>query len=284
MEEIHWLRKKSARPMRELSVNGTVLLTFPLLEETGIVKHGFSTRYGGVSRGVFSSMNLSFQRGDEEACVRENFRRIAEALGTTTEHMVFSDQTHTTNVRVVTKADCGKGVHRPLDYHDVDGLVTNELEVMLVTFYADCVPIYLVDTKNRAIGLCHSGWRGTAGKISRETLRVMRGSFGTRPEDVTAAIGPSICQDCYEVSEDVALEMEKSFGRERMGEIVYRKENGKYQLDLWRANQIALLEAGVSEERIQTTDICTRCNAEHLFSHRATAGKRGSLAAFLGLK
>lgn len=287
---MNWKRKAhsgrgtAAEGMQIVTKGEVVYLTFPLLEKTGLVKHGFSTRMGGVSEGMFSSMNLSFSRGDREEDVRENFKRMAEALGTDTERMVFSDQTHTANVRVITQEDRGKGIHRPLDYSDVDGLVTNEPGIMLVTFYADCVPIYLVDTKHRVIGLCHSGWRGTVGKISQETLRVMKEHYQTEPEDVIAAIGPSICQDCYEVSRDVVEEVEKSFGGEWMEELAYKKENGKYQLDLWRANEIALLQAGVPEYQIQTTDICTCCNSDYLFSHRATAGKRGNLAAFLELK
>ena len=281
---MNWNRKESDNPIQEATHGEVAYLMFPLLEKTGLVKHGFSTRIGGVSEGIFSSMNLSFHRGDKEECVHENFRRMAEALGTRTEHMVFSNQTHTTNVRVVTKEDQGKGIHRPLDYQDIDGLVTNEREVMLVTVYADCVPVYLVDTKHKAIGLCHSGWRGTVGKISQETLRVMKENFQTEAEDVIVGIGPSICQDCYEVSEDVVLEVEKSFGKEYMGELVYAKENGKYQLNLWRANELALLQAGVPKQQIQTTDICTCCNSRYLFSHRATAGRRGNLAAFLELK
>lgn len=287
---MHWKRKKhsgremAAEGMQVVTQGEVVYLAFPLLEKTGIVKHGFSTRMGGISEGMFSSMNLSFQRGDRAEYVQENFKRMAKALGTDTERMVFSDQTHTTNVRVITQEDKGKGIHRPLDYSDIDGLVTNEPGIMLVTFYADCVPVYLVDTKRRVIGLCHSGWRGTVGKISQETLRVMKEHYRTEPEDVTAAIGPSICQDCYEVSRDVAEEVERSFGKENMGELAYRKENGKYQLNLWRANEIALLQAGVRQDRIQTTDICTCCNSGYLFSHRATAGKRGNLAAFLELK
>lgn len=285
---MEWERKESRMQFQENCVimeNGEELLylTSPLLEKTGMVKHAFSTRVGGVSEGIFSSMNLSFQRGDKNERVHENFKRMARVLGSSTEHMVFSDQTHTTNVRVVTKRDCGKGIHKPLDYSAIDGLVTNEPDVMLVTFYADCVPIYLVDTVHRAIGLCHSGWRGTVGKISQNTLRVMKENYGTRASDVVAAIGPSICQDCYEVSEDVVLAFEESFGTERIGELAYRKENGRYQLDLWRANELALLDAGVPADKIQTPDLCTCCNANLLFSHRATAGKRGNLAAFLGL-
>ena len=281
---MNWNRKESSNPIQIATHGEVVYLYFPLLEKTGLVKHGFSTRIGGVSEGMFSSMNLSFHRGDKDECVHENFRRMAEALETNTKHMVFSDQTHTTNVRVVTQEDQGKGIHRPLDYQDIDGLVTNEREIMLVTVYADCVPVYLVDAKHKAIGLCHSGWRGTVGKISQETLRVMKESFQTEAEDVMAAIGPSICQDCYEVSEDVAEAFRQEFNKDgQSDQLLLSKGNGKYQLDLWRANQIILQEAGVAPEKIQVTDICTCCNPDYLFSHRASQGKRGNLGAFLGL-
>lgn len=280
---MNWIRKDGLHHLEEKKYKEVVYLSFPLIEQTGLVKHGFSTRIGGVSEGVFSSMNLGFQRGEEKEKVRENFRRMAEALGSKTEHMVFSQQTHTTNIGKVGAEDRGKGIIRPLDYTDVDGLITNEPEVMLVTFYADCVPIYMVDMKNRAIGLCHSGWRGTVGKISQEMLKTMKEAYGTEPKDVIAAIGPSICQDCYEVSEDVVEQFAAVMGENPLSEIAYRKDNGKYQLDLWRANELWLEEAGVPKNQIQTTDICTCCNETGLYSHRASQGRRGSLAAFMEL-
>lgn len=284
---LNWIRKKNSYSKGKVTINQqeqVVYLTFPNLERTGLVKHGFSTRLGGVSEGMFSSMNLSFDRGDNEEHVRENFRRMAKVLGSKTENMVFTHQTHTSNIRVVTAGDKGKGIHKERDYKDIDGLITNEPGIMLVTFYADCVPVYLVDVKNRAIGLCHSGWRGTVGKISIETLKVMKEQFGTCPTDVVAAIGPSICQDCYEVSEDVILEFAKVMNPLQLNEIAFDKGNGKFQLDLWKANALWLEEAGVLKENIQVTDICTCCNGEVMYSHRASKGKRGSLAAFMELK
>lgn len=259
-------------------------LAYPLLENTGIVKHGFSTRVGGVSEGHLGSMNLSFSRGDKEEAVRENFARMARALHVAPDSFVFSQQTHTTNVRKITKEDRGKGIVTPLDYHDVDGLITNEPEICLSTFYADCVPLYFVDPVHKAIGLSHSGWRGTVGKIGQVTLQKMKMEYGTDPKDVIAAIGPSICQDCYEVSEDVIEQFKIAFSEEYWEELFYKKENGKYQLDLWSANKIIMLEAGVLEEHLAVTNICTCCNSEVLFSHRASEGKRGNLAAFLALK
>ena len=258
------------------------LFHYPLLDETGIVHHCFTTRYGGVSEGMFSTLNLSFTRGDVKESVEENYRRIAEAMGVSYERIVCSDQTHTTNVRVVTEADAGTGIIRPKDYTDVDGLITNVSGITLATFYADCVPLYFVDPVHHAIGLSHSGWRGTVARMGKCTLEAMHREYGTEEADVYCAIGPSICQDCYEVSEDVAVQFEKAFSGHE-SEILLNKGNGKYQLDLWKANEIVLLEAGVKPEHLAVTDVCTCCNPELLFSHRASHGKRGNLGAFLCL-
>ena len=263
--------------------SGLTLLSYPLLDETNIVKHCFTTRFGGVSTGEFASMNLSFTRGDREEAVRENFMRVARALEVETENFVFSDQTHTTNVRRVTREDAGKGFVRPRDYADVDGLITDEPGLTLVTFYADCVPLYFVDPVHRAIGLAHSGWRGTAARMGAVAVAAMGREFGTRPEDLICAVGPSICRDCYEVGEDVAQKFRAAFaGCER--EVLTEKPHHKYLIDLWRANERVLLEAGVRREHLAVGRLCTCCNSNILFSHRATGGKRGNLGAFLCLR
>lgn len=258
-------------------------LYYPLLEKTGMVKHCFTTRMGGVSKGIFESLNLSFTRGDERAAVEENFRRVSWALGIEYKNFVFTDQTHTTNVRRVGREDAGKGLMRERGYTDVDGLITDEPGLILSTFYADCVPLYFVDTKHRAIGLSHSGWRGTVGRMGEATLRAMQREFQTEPKDVVCAIGPSICQNCYEISEDVAMEFQKEFPQ-YINEILLEKGQGKYQLDLWRTNEIVLLEAGIMQEHLSVTNICTCCNEKLLFSHRASQGRRGNLGAFLCIK
>lgn len=282
MEKIK--RKPNRLQMKQNRQGAAEYLTFPLIEETGAVRHLFSTRLGGVSDGIFASMNLSYTRGDEKAAVDENYRRIARMLGCEPEDIVCSDQTHTTNIRVVEEKDKGKGIIRPKDYTDIDGLITNVPGIVLATFYADCVPLFFIDTEKKAVGLSHSGWRGTVGRMGQRTIEAMQKAYGTRPEDVVAAIGPSICQDCYEVSEDVADAFYREFHGPGQGEaILLSKGNGKYQLNLWRANQIVLEEAGVLPEKIQVTDICTCCNPAYLFSHRASQGKRGNLGAFLGL-
>lgn len=276
--------KNQEHVFNEKRVGEVLYLTYPLLESTGIIKHGFSTRVGGVSEGVCSTMNLSFSRGDDENAVRENFRRMANALDVEEDSFVFTQQTHTTNVRKVTLEDKGKGLTRKLDYQDIDGLITNVPGLCLSTFYADCVPLYFVDPVKKAIGLSHSGWRGTVGKIGCVTVQKMQEEYGSNPENIIAAIGPSICQDCYEVSEDVIVEFQNHFDKKYWKELYYKKENGKYQLNLWKANEIVLEEAGVLKEHIAVTNLCTCCNHESLFSHRASKGKRGNLAAFLALK
>ncbi len=275
-----------------------VYLTFPALEETGMVEHLFSTRLGGVSQGQFATMNLSFTRGDDPDCVAENFRRIGKVLGILPEDFVFTDQTHTANVRRVFKTDQGKGFLLERDYQDIDGLVTNDPGVVLAAFFADCVPLYFVDPVKRAIGLSHSGWKGTVQKIGKATVEMLQREFGSHPSDIITAIGPSICGDCYEVGWDVAEQFTRAFPaavqlkekkeaghrKATSGQIIREKENGKYLLDLWEANRQVLLEAGILQEHICITDICTCCNPELLFSHRASKGKRGNLGAFLVIK
>lgn len=248
-------------------------LTYPAYEEMNWLVHGFSTRFGGVSRGIYSSMNLSFTRGDEESCVKENYRRISDAMGFDMNSIVTSDQTHTNNVRKVTEKDRGKGIVIPRDYTDTDGMITNVPGLVLATFYADCVPLYFADPANHAIGLSHSGWRGTVQKIGAVTIEKMSEEYGSNPKDLKVAIGPSICQECYEVSEDVIEEFEKVFDKKYRNKLFYRKENGKYQLNLWMANKIIFLEAGIPEENISMPNLCTCCNPEFLFSHRASHGK-----------
>lgn len=283
-QELEWKKVEGRVTTRLVERAGVPFLQFPLLEETGIVTHGFSTRLGGVSTGVCSTMNVSFTRGDKEEAVRENYRRLGAAMGFDCADLVCSDQTHTTNIRTVTEDDRGKGFTRPRDYTEIDGLVTHVPGLMLATFYADCVPLYFVDPVKKAIGLSHSGWRGTVGKIGKKTVERMREEYGSDPVDIRAAIGPSICQACYEVSGDVIEAFQQAFSEEHWPDLYYAKENGRYQLNLWKANELIFREAGILPEHIAVTDLCTCCNPGLLFSHRASHGKRGNLGAFLMLR
>lgn len=273
---------KNANHSTKLVTKGEVTyVTFPLLQKEGLI-HGFSTRLGGVSKGYFSSMNLSFQRGDHEEDVKENYKRIGKAIGFSPENLVFSDQIHEDTIYSVTKDDCGKGYTKEL-LKGNDGLVTNERQVPLVTFYADCVPIFFYDPAKGVIGMAHSGWRGTVKRIGCKMLSKMQTEYGSKVEDILVVIAPSICKDCYEISEDVANEFKKEMKEIPTELYLEEKGNGKYQLDLWKVNEEMLLRAGVKREHLAVTDLCTCCNPELFFSHRASEGKRGNLAGFMML-
>lgn len=260
---------------------GVMFLQFPVLQDIKDISHLFTTRIGGISEGIYSNMNLSYTRGDIKECVDENYRRVAAVLGCSVSDIVCSDQTHTTNIRKVTEADKGKGVIRNKDYQDVDGLITDCKGIALATFYADCVPLYFVEPVRKVIGLAHAGWRGTVGRIGSKMIECMCREYGCQKKDILAAIGPSICDKCYEISEDVATIFKQELGEQ----VLYKgKALGKYQLDLWKANELVLLDAGLKRSQISITDICTCCNHTLLFSHRASHGKRGNLGAFLMLK
>ena len=257
-------------------------IQYQSLIDTGCVEHGFSTRFGGVSQGIFHSMNLSYTRGDDRAAVDENFKRFTSVIHMDWQKIVSTDQTHTSNVRVVTEKDAGHGIVRPKEYFDVDGQITNVPGLPLISYHADCVPLFFVDPVKKAIGLSHSGWKGTVARIGANTIHLMNKHYGSDPKDIVCVIGPSICQKCYEVSEDVAKAFEKEF---RMSEhLMYKKPNNKYQLNLWEANYQVLIDAGILPEHITITEWCTGCHPDLLWSHRKSGNDRGSLAAFLCLK
>lgn len=259
------------------------LLSFPIIEKTGIASHCFTTRLGGVSDGIFSTLNLSSSRGDDKNAVLKNYEHVAEALGTTIARIVTSDQTHTTNILKVGIKDCGAGITTERPFTDIDGFITNEPGVILATFYADCVPLYFVDPVKKAIGLAHSGWRGTVNKMGKCMVEAMTREYKSAPADIIAAVGPSICVDCYEVSEDVADEFKKTFQNDT-ADILFQKSEKKYQLNLQKANELIFIEAGITPNHIDIANICTCCNPDILFSHRASQGKRGNLGAFMYLK
>lgn len=270
-----------------VTAEGNVLeyLTFPSLEglpvRGGRIRHLITTRLGGVSQGEFARMNFSVDRGDRPEAVLANYGRIGKVLGCGPEDMVASHQTHTTNIRRVTGEDRGKGVVRPRDYENIDGLITDEKGIALVTFYADCVPLLFADPSRGAVGLAHSGWRGTVNRMGECMVRAMADAFGSRPQELYAAVGPSICRDCYEVSGEVAGQFTSMLGS-RVA--VPGKQEDKFQLDLWLANMLILEEAGIPGNHIAVTDICTCHNKEYLFSHRASGGRRGNIGVFLMLQ
>lgn len=286
--DLHIKRTGENKTMELREADGLKYLVFPKIEELGIVDHMFSTRLGGVSTGYFSECNLSYTRGDDKDHVDENYRRVANALGhgRTLDDFVLTFQTHTTNIKVVTEEDRGKGPAKARDYTDIDGLITNVPGIILGTFHADCPPIYIVDPVHKAIGMVHSGWKGTKGKIGAVALKKMHEKYGTDAKDCICAIGPSICGECYEIGEDVAKEFLEVFTDAELSDeqILVPYPNGKYRLFLWNAIKLTLRQAGVLDDNILVTDICTKCNPDLLFSHRVHHEERGNLCAFLSLK
>ena len=260
------------------------VVRFTKLEETGFVRAVFTTRQGGISEGPYESMNLGLSNGDEKVKVLENYKIITGALGKDISDVVLTHQTHTANIRVVTEADRGKGLCRERDYQNIDGLVTDVPGLVLTTLHADCTPLYFADPVHRAVALAHSGWRGTASRIGAAAVKAMRDNYGTKPEDIVAAIGPTISIGHYEIGPEVAQIFEQEFGKkicEKLG--VLRPGKGdRYMLGLEAANMHVLMQAGIPEENITTCGICTYEQSERFFSHRkAAGGKRGNCAAMM---
>ncbi|WBY63535.1 peptidoglycan editing factor PgeF [Thermocaproicibacter melissae] len=271
-----------AKNMELHNSGGVQYLTFPSFSTYSFVRHAFSTRAGGVSQNEFSSMNLGFGRGDSDENVLENYRRFCNAVGFNFNSLVSSAQDHHTNIRRVGKEHCGIGIWKPKDMQSVDGLITNEPGVTLVTHYADCVPIFLLDPVKHAVGLAHAGWRGTVARIASAAVEAMTREFGSRPQDMLAGIGPSIGPCCFEVDAPVRDAFAQLTDLNPQ-ELIHDDGNGKFHIDLWETNRRILMRAGLKASSITVAEICTKCNSNLLFSHRATGGKRGGLAAFLAL-
>lgn len=270
--------------MKLCEKNGVKFFTFENIEKTGIVNHCFSTRIGGVSEGNLSSLNLGYNRGDKREKVTENFKRICQANDMDYKKMVFGKQIHDTKIKKITKEDCGCGVVFESQITDFDGYITNEPDVVLVTFHADCVPLFFVDTIKKVIGLSHSGWKGTVRKMSVATVLEMQKVFGCNSKDIVAAIGPSIGGCCFQVDKPVVDEFlaEMSFA----SKYIRNDENseGKFKIDLWGINRELMIQSGILPENIEVTNYCTMCHDDLFYSHRKMGEDRGSLAAFLSLK
>lgn len=261
--------------------NGVKFFTFPILESTGLVKHGFSTREGGVSKGIYATMNLSLKLDDNRDDVLKNIDIFSNAINVSSDSIVMSNQTHSAKVRCINEDDIGTGIIKPGYSGDVDGLITNVPNITLMTFYADCVPVYVLDVKRNVIGLSHSGWKGTFDEITKVTVKTMRDKYGSAPEDIIVVTGPSICKSCYEIS----IELGEKFA-EKFKNAFHAIEfvNGKCYLDLSEIIKSTALSCGIKEENVVISGVCTCCNSKLLHSHRATGGKRGLNAAMMCLK
>ena len=245
--------------------------------------YSYSTRKGGVSTGIYESMNLSYSMGDDPASVRRNFELWCKKLGTTAERLVMVKQTHTTNVIAVDSSFCGQGVTRPKEVENTDAMVTDERGVALATTHADCAPVYLYDPVKEAIGLAHAGWRGTVGEIAARTVEKMTAEYGSDPADIYAMVGPCISQKRFECDSDV-IEAVREMSIDGSAACRYDEVSGKYHVSVAELNRLVLTGAGISADRIDMNDKCTYDNEDLYFSHRRQGLARGSQAALLQLR
>lgn len=239
-------------------------------------KHGFTTRFGGVSEGYLASMNIGTHRGDDPENVLKNYEILASAIDFDPKCLVLTHQTHTDIVRAVTREDWGTGLFRPA-FPDCDALITNEPGTALVIFTADCTPVLLHDPVTGAVGAAHAGWRGTAAGIAAKTVRAMCSAYGCKAENIRAAIGPNIGQCCFETDRDVPDAMTAALG-ERVRPFI-EERGSKYHLDLKKINELWLREAGIT--CIDISDECTACRTDRFWSHRRVGKNRGSQGAII---
>ena len=260
---------------KENELNGCVYMTSSKIE----ARHMFTTRVGGVSSGVFSSWNLGENRGDEPDCLRENYRLAGEIMGCGTDDFAVTRQVHGTEVRVVSESD--RHVIGTERGYDADGLVTNIKGLPLMIYIADCVPVLLHDKRAQVIAAVHCGWKSSVADILGVAVGKMQ-ALGAKPENITAAVGASIGRCCFECDDDVPEAVSRYLGGYTEG-LFDLKPNGKTHVDLRGANLRRLLQLGLCAENIDVSDECTMCLPDKYWSHRATDGVRGSMAAAIML-
>lgn len=252
--------------------------TIPSFEKTGLVRHCFTTRRGGVSKNEYESMNLRLSCDDLRENVEQNFRIICDTIDIHFENLVFSNQVHRDTIYTVTEKDCGKGLHHDM-IDEADGLICACPNIPLAIFSADCVPLYFLDMENRVIGLAHSGWKGTVLRIGQKMIRKMKEEYGSRTENILTAIGPHIGACHFEVGDEVAEIFRAAFGEQ----VLVRYEK-KYHVDMQKAILMQFAEEGIPVEHTACADVCTYCHGDMLFSHRLTNGRRGVCAAIMEMK
>ena len=265
----------------EQNKNGVTFFQSDGIAAAGGAAHGFSTRLGGVSEGMWASLNLGVGRGDDPDHVRENYRRFFAAIGGSGRRIAMSNQVHGGVVRCVTSADLHADPYEKVGY-EADGLMTDLPGVALVVYSADCIPILFYDPVRRVIAAAHAGWRGTAAGIAAAAVDRMKNVYGCRPEDILAAVGPGIGPDCFETHEDVPNAMTAALSTAVLQHIKI-KENGKFAVDLKAINAMRLEQAGLDPARIAVCGFCTACQPDRFWSHRKLGTSRGSMAAVIQL-
>jgi len=238
---------------------------------------GFTSRMGGVSQVPLDSLNCALHVGDQIEDVITNRQILTKSAGFRFDAWTCAEQVHGNTVKRVSLLNRGAGRHsRQQAVQDCDALICNESGIMLAAFFADCVPLYFLDPVNKAIGLAHAGWKGTALQIAERTIEAMSKEYGSQPANLLAAIGPSIGVCCYEVNDQVIEKLDC--------EPPTKQENGRYMLDLKDTNRQFMIRAGILPVNIEISEWCTSCNTDLFFSHRAENGRTGRMTAWIGWK
>ena len=253
------------------------------MANTGLVRHGFSTRRGGVSPAPYTSLNMGLAGGDDPANVRENRDRFLRAFGISPGEAVSLRFIHSCKVVPVTRSNSGQGFHTYKDVvAEADSMHTDDSRVALFLTFADCTPVLFLDPVHRAVGAAHAGWRGTAAGIVMEMVREMQEAYGSNPKDLIVCVGPSIDQDHFEVGREVFEAV--STHTVRLDRLLRPNSRGKWQFDIWQANVDQLLSSGVRPENITVVTQSTFLRDDLFFSHRRRlGGQTGRMGAFIML-
>lgn len=246
------------------------------------IKAYFTSRLGGVSSGIYNSLNLGFHAGDGKLNVIKNRQLIADSIGVFPASFVAAEQVHGDKVYIVNKDNIGAGA---LKYQNslsgIDAIITEEKGIPLLLLYADCVPLFFVDPIKRIVALAHAGWKGTVKKIAKKIILLMKEKYGVKAKNILVAIGPSISKDFYEVDDIVIKQFRKSFDNPE--DFIVDKGKGHYLLDLWQANIDTLKEVGIIEEHVTLSNYCTFRNNQYFYSYRKEKGKTGRMASIIYL-
>lgn len=277
--------------VRRTADNGAEVFEITPWQRFDGLSAGFTGRGGGVSEGFRASLNCALHVGDDPAHVAENRARVAEAAGFRFEDWTSGEQVHLAEIAIVTEEDRGRGrSDRDSAFPDTDGLLTNVPGIMLTSFYADCTPLYVFDPVRQVVGLAHAGWKGTVAEIGRRLVERMGEQYGSRPEDVLAAIGPCIGERRYEVDEavlgqvGVLLEKESGNGSRSLSDFSEDLGGGKALLNLKELNRHLMIRAGLRPENVLCTQWCTGSRTDLFFSHRQEKGQTGRMASWIGLR
>ncbi len=258
--------------------DGVKFLTIPFFEQAGGVICAFSTRMGGVSPKPFDTLNFSRKREQSNRNFAENFKRFAQAVGFDENKAVGINYAHSPHVYHVHNEDAGRGVFgEPLTEY-CDGLYTDATAIPILSFHADCVPLFFYDPKRRAVAVCHAGWRGVAAHIAQNTVDSLV-AIGCSQENILAAIGPCISVNHFEVGKEV----KDVFLREYGNGVILRRNNKLY-VNLNKACAQDMLSAGLKEKNITDSGLCTFAEQNLFYSHRRDHGKTGAMAAVISLK